>query len=194
MLEQDPSTSFLDNAISRTLGETYGNLSRRSFLSGLTRRLIGLTSVAVAAEVLPFLAAPVRAANPYEVETLCGLHGYKCATGNCTGGVMGRRWVQCCEAVRDSCPTKWSCCRYTDYCGPTELQHSGCTGVTPGGTSWCGPAPNTFYRCTDVQCAITSASLYATEQACKTGCMTQWAANYCADDPCWINPSLCEPI
>lgn len=185
MLEQDRSNSSLDRAISNNLGETYGNLSRRSFLSVLTRKLIGLTNVVVASEVLPFLAAPVGAAPQYEVEENCGLHGYICHTGNCSGGVIGRKWVQCCEAVHtDSCPSKWACCTYTDFCGPTELQYSGCTGVPPAGTSWCGPPPNTFYRCTSITCyGSPVASLYNTEQACKTACMNTHQSSYCADDP-----------
>lgn len=185
MLKQLRSNSSLDRTLAITLGEAYGNLSRRSFLSVLTRKLIGLTGVAVAAEVLPFMAAPVRAAPQYEIEDMCGLHGYRCDTGNCSGGVAGRRWVQCCEAIHtSSCPTKWACCSYLDYCGPSELQHSGCEGATPSGTSWCGPAPNIFYRCTLIECSsATPESLWNTQGACKTACMQQWQSSYCADDP-----------
>lgn len=179
-------SSSVDHAIANTLDEAYGNLTRRSFLSMVTRKLIGLTGVVVASEVLPFLAAPLKAAGQYEVEQDCGLHGYHCASGNCDGGTPGRKWVQCCPANHtDSCPTKWSCCTYLDYCGPVELEYSGCQGVEPGGTSWCGPAPNTFYRCTWAECPTDVGSLYNSEQQCKTACMNMHQSNYCADDPQW---------
>jgi hypothetical protein len=185
MLERDRSRSSLDKAIAHTLGAAYGNLSRRSFLSVLTRRLIGLTSVVVAAEVLPFLATPVKAAPQYVVDDRCGLHGYICGTGNCRSGVVGHKWVQCCEAAHytGACPSKWSCCQYTDYCGTEPLAHAGCTGFPPSGTSWCGSAPNTFYRCTKITCIENYNSMHDTHDACKTACMSANQATYCADDP-----------
>jgi hypothetical protein len=183
MLEDDRSSSPLDDAISKSLGDMYGNLSRRSFLSAVTRKLIGLTNVVVAAQVMPFLAPLAKAAPQYAVDERCGLHGYVCGPGNCQGGVVGHKWVQCCVADRDSCPSLYSCCQYTDYCGPEPLEYSGCDGVPPSGTSWCGPPPNRSYRCTRIVCSYQPSQMYVKEQDCKAACMSTHQATYCADDP-----------
>lgn len=147
----------VDRAVSRALDRRYANLSRRSFLSLLTRRLVGLTGIVVAAEVFPYLASTAHAAF-----SECGLHGWICGTGNCSGGTAGQTWVQCCELPQ--CPPKWKCCTYRDYCGTPPPNHpTNCQGVEPSGTLWCN---NGEYICTTIACA----GNYSSPSSCTSGC------------------------
>lgn len=147
-----PDQSPIDSVLSHALQSKYANLSRRAFLSAVTRRLIGLTGIAVATEVLPFL---VPAAQAQQHDPDCGLHGPKCDTGNCTkvGAEPMSRWVACCpKAV--GCTQKWQCCTYTDWCATTPRPYTptNCVGPAQSGTSWCSvPVPH--YWCTTSTCA-----------------------------------------
>jgi len=164
MSDPDPRPSggtSADQALSNVLARSYGNLTRRSFLSILTRRLIALAGVPLAAQVFPYFAGEARA------DIYCGLHGYLCGTGNCSGGSAGASWVQCCEAA--ACPPgTYMCCSYTDYCG-TRPQNwgAGCGGnYQQGSQAWCGQASG-VYICTSVTCSGGHPSLFSCQQNCE---------------------------
>jgi hypothetical protein len=161
----ESDSSRLDDALSKQLARTYGNLTRRSFFSMATRKVLKLAGIAVASEVLPYLATDARA----DVE--CGLHGYVCnPQTTCNGGTQGISWVQCCfnHACLPGSPgfDHWQCCAYTDYCGTRPANWgNGCSGPTPSGTAWCGEAPGQ-YICTTLQCMYSLSSQAACEQQC----------------------------
>lgn len=149
----------VDKALSATLKQRYGRLSRRSFFSLATRALIKVAGISVAAEVLPFLTSIAHA------DSNCGLHGWICGTGTCSGGTTGGsagRWAQCCDI---GCGV-WSCISYYDHCGTRPANWGqGCAGVTPSGPPWCGTAGGQ-YICTEVS----SSGNYSSLSACQTGC------------------------
>ena len=144
--EQDEST-VLDGALRDRLAQSYGNLSRRSFLAGLTRRVIALAGVMVAAEMLPM---------PARGQEECGRHGWKCGTGNCSaslnGAVQRDKWVQCCNSETDC--GKYLRCSFVDICRNSVqygfFEDSGCEGPN-GGMPWCGGMPYQFI-CTQSSC------------------------------------------
>ena len=158
------STAPLDAIVSRNLASRYGNLSRRSFLSGLTRKLIGLAGVSLAAEIFPYLASPAFADAPGGAGPNCGLHGNPCQ-GGCMGGSAAASWQQCCKV--NCC---YQCCTYTDFCNPPNTlpppgwPHN-CTG-TASGTLWCRPPTLTLYICTMTACS----GAYTTLSSCTSGC------------------------
>lgn len=151
--------SPVDKALSAKLKQRYGRLSRRSFFSLATRTLIQAAGITVAAEVMPFLASVAKA------DGYCGLHGWICGTGTCTGGASGGpagRWNQCCEI---GCGI-WGCIGYFDRCGTRPANWGvGCTGVQPSGQPWCGTAGGQ-YICTEVARSGTFGSL----SSCQAGC------------------------
>jgi hypothetical protein len=149
--------SSLDETVSNALAHTYGNLSRRSFLSFMTRKLIGLAGVVVASEVLPYLASDAFA------DAGCGLHGFPCS-GGCGGGGVGTSWVQCCPVGTGSM-CSYTCCRHTDYCGTQpEGWPEGCTGHAEG-IAWCGGSG--AYICTVSACSGTFGSVGMCSGACN---------------------------
>jgi hypothetical protein len=170
-----PSIAPIDTAVGRALQTQYANLSRRSFLSSLTRQVFGLVGVSLAAEVLPYLAAPAQAEGWGDGWTDCGLHGYVCdGTTTCSGsgGSLGASWVQCCE--KPLCPAFWKCCTYTDYCG-TRPQNwgTGCYGnYIAGAPAWCGGASGS-YLCTIYSCT-------PTEWLSLANCQAHCAGSSCA--------------
>jgi hypothetical protein len=148
--DESADRSPVDAAIANTLTRKFGMLSRRAFLSVATRKVLSLAGVAVASEVLPFLASDAYAAEP----TWCGLHGWICGTGNCSGGSRGvgasARWVQCCQT---GCGI-YQCISYWDRCSTTTPPPaSGCQGVSPpaGYPPWCGSDMSLKYVCTEVE-------------------------------------------
>jgi hypothetical protein len=152
-IRRQPEQSTIDTVLSRALHARYANLSRRAFVSMVTRKVVGLTGIALAAEVLPFMApvAHAQVSNPD-----CGLHGPKCNTGNCTnsGAQPVNRWVQCCPKLVKPCTQKYQCCTYTDWCATTPRPYnpSGCSGPGQSGTRWCSLFI-TNYWCTTVSCS-----------------------------------------
>jgi hypothetical protein len=160
----------VDEAISKTLSGRYGNLTRRGFLSGVSRSLLKLTGVTLAAQVLPFFPGKAQA-QAYGDD--CGLHGYTCGTGNCqqsSATVESWHWVQCCGYPVDPCTTAWQCRRYIDHCSNTFHSPSGCTGNMDGGTpSWCNwySASHPHYVCTT---SIATGPYYDNIESCKSGC------------------------
>ena len=144
--------SVLDITLSNALDSRYANLSRRAFVSAMTRKLIGLTGIALAAEVMPFMVprSHAQVEDPY-----CGLHGPLCGTGNChnTGAQAVNRWVACCPKLVPPCIQKYQCCTYTDWCATTDRPYTpnGC-GPAQSGTLWCSIFI-TKYWCTSVSCS-----------------------------------------
>lgn len=132
--------SALDRVVARNLASRYGNLTRRGFFSMATRKLVGLTGVALGVQMLPYLAEVARADN------YCGLHGTLCG-GACTAPTQGIFWVACCPT--DTCPVSYTFCTYTDYCAANPI--AGCVG---SGHTWCNP-DTLAYVCTMVGCAGT---------------------------------------
>jgi hypothetical protein len=152
----------VDAALERALSRRSANLSRRSFLSGMMRKLITLAGVPIAAQVFPYFARTAQA------NTLCGLHGYWCGFGTCTqaGTQPANAWVQCCDV--SSCPVSYRCCTYRDYCGqrPAGWGNGTCLGQPPSGSEWCGGTDGD-YVCTTVNCSATS---YSTLASCTLNC------------------------
>lgn len=141
--------SPVDRVVAKALGNTYGQLSRRAFLSKVTRKILSISGFVIGAEIIPFLASEAHA----DVWNRCGLHGWICGTGTCSGGTIGAKWIQCCPPPL--CPNLFQCCTYTDYCGTRPPGWgTGCDGATPSGTLWCGQAPG-LYICTEVSCSVT---------------------------------------
>lgn len=162
-----PASNAVDKVVSHALDNSFTNISRRSFLSLLTRKLIGLTGVAVAAEVFPYFVPRAEALVP----TDCGLHGWICTSGTpCNGGVVGNKWVQCCQ-VPVPCDWKYKCVSYVDYCGTRPGNWpNGCVGnFIDDAISWCGGAggPNAEYICTK---KIVHAPIYGTFAQCQSNC------------------------
>lgn len=159
----DEKASPLDAVLERVLARRYANLSRRSFLSVMTRKIITLAGVPVAAQVFPYFAPTARAS------TVCGLHGYLCDQGACisAGTTPANFWVQCCDV--SVCPVTYRCCIYRDYCGtrPPNWGNSTCLGSPPSGSEWCGAAPGE-YVCTTVNCPPTPT--YSDLASCALGC------------------------
>ncbi len=159
---EDEGTTRVEAALERALARRYANLSRRSFLSVMMRRIITLAGVPIAAQVFPYFA---RTAN---ANTLCGMHGYWCDHGACTsaGTTPANSWVQCCDVA--PCPVTYRCCTYKDYCGtrPPGWGNATCLGRPPSGSEWCGAAPGE-YVCTTVNCSPT---VYSDLTSCKLGC------------------------
>ena len=146
-----PDQSSIDSVVSNALHSRYAHLSRRAFMSVVTRKLIGLAGIGLAAEVLPF-AIPDAEAQIYNPN--CGLHGPKCGTGNCTnaGAQAVNRWVACCPKPV-GCTQKYACCTYTDWCSTSARPYTptGCVGPAQSGTLWCS-LYITKYWCTTVSC------------------------------------------
>ncbi len=148
--------SVADNTLSRALARRYGTLSRRSFLSVVSRKLVTLAGVPIAAQVFPYFASSAYAANED-----CGLHGRIC-TPTCTGGTNQLQWVQCC--ITQECPTKYKCCHYIDKCGTRWPTYpSGCSGDASG-TAWCSSGE---YICTILSCDV---STYGNLTTCQGFC------------------------
>jgi len=165
--DQRPEATSVEGAIRQRLRKKYGQLTRRSFLSAVTRKVFSLAGVGVAAQLLPYAAQEARAQS--SMGALCGLHGFFCnASSPCSGGTPGAAWVQCCQidVQAPPCPTVFTCCTYRDYCG-TRPQGwpNGCAGTYVGGTNWCGTAPGD-YLCTTINCALS----YQNFQACQNNC------------------------
>jgi hypothetical protein len=149
---ETPNQSAIDARLSRRLAKTYGTLSRRSFLSLLTRRVIGAAGVVLAAEVMPFWPNDAMAQS-----VNCGLHGTVCnATCSKTGDMLA--WTQCCEL---GCGA-WYCCSYFDVCGTLP---AGCNSGS--GTAWC--LNGQIYRCTIVECDTNHA--YSSAPECAGHCL-----------------------
>jgi hypothetical protein len=165
---ENPDAQGVDALLGRVLRDSYAPLSRRSFLSALTRKIFALAGVSLVSEVMPFLATEARAAD---APTWCGLHGWICESGTtCYGGTPRATWVQCCEIPTGTppCPMVYTCCRYTDYCAPTRPSNWGTDchiGKQPCGLPWCGESGG-MYLCTTVQCS----GNYSTFPQCANGC------------------------
>lgn len=171
-----------DRFLARKLASRTRLVSRRMFLSKLTRNVFAVAGVAIAAKAGLFeigrlqagsasqnLSAPpanvMAGPNPNPVPwEWCGLHGYVCSNTCNGGGVVtytsaGYGWVQCCQNPADS---KWHCCKYQDECSLTDPQNpnppdlrKGCQGIYPCGPMWCAMPPsgsNYYYVCTNVSC------------------------------------------
>jgi hypothetical protein len=162
--DQDDQQSALETTFARILSGRYGTLSRRSFLSAATRRIIALAGVPIVAQVFPYFAGTAKA------NTLCGLHGYWCGYGTCNtsaGAAIADAWVQCCDVA--PCPVTYRCCTYRDYCGTRPANWGNATCLGPGlgsGSTWCGATPGD-YVCTTVNCSPT---VFSTLSACATNC------------------------
>src|SRR5690606_35215237 len=70
--QENRDEAALDSVMRQMLVDNYGQLTRRSFLSRMTRKLFALTGVSLAAQVFPYFAPEAQAASP----TWCGLHGW----------------------------------------------------------------------------------------------------------------------
>lgn len=172
---EEREMSPLDDTLSRGLSSKFGNLSRRAFLSKLTRQIIGMTGVFVAAEFLPSIAL----ADPG-----CGRHGWACGAinGNCQTTVpratAHSSWVQCCEIA--GCPTQWVRCTYTDYCRTIQgapFAPFNCTGPNTG-ISWCNGDANTVeFICTEMSCQSPG---FTDRSACQSGWTNSPLHNPCA--------------
>lgn len=162
---KSPTTAF-DAAFSKALRKNYSQVTRRSFLSGLTRNIFSVAGIGVASQVLPFFA-PEAKAQDWTQGAYCGLHGKICvANTQCYGGVVGYAWSACCKIPISTppCPTVYVCCNYTDHCGDPLPNFNGCIGPEPSGQSWCGAFG--FYRCTTFTCGASYNSMYACQQNC----------------------------
>jgi hypothetical protein len=155
--EENADRTGTDSALSKALAKRYGKLTRRSFLSVVTRKLVTFAGVPLAAQVFPYFVSTAHAANEN-----CGLHGYICTAG-CTGGANQLMWVQCC--ITQECPTKYQCCKYIDKCGVRPAGWpGGCIGDADG-DAWCTSGE---YICTVTQCDFTK---YANLSSCQSGCI-----------------------
>lgn len=155
-IRQSPGATPLDEAIGTMLAGAYGNLSRRSFLSVITRKVMTLAGVALAARALPYLIPEAHA------NITCGLHGRICGTNhpNCHGGTKQLCWKQCCETAADTTQCSfWQCCVYSDYCG---TRPKGCEPFGSG-TPWCSDGD---YLCTTLDCSLVFESI----NTCATNC------------------------
>ena len=147
--------ALVDEAITGKLSKKYRDLSRRAFLSFLTRKAIAVAGVAVAAQALPFLVPVARA----QVST-CGLDGRTCASP-CTGGIAQDAWVACCQ-VGSGASCYFTCCFYTDLCQASLP--SGC-GSFGSGFPWCNGS--SLYVCTVIECS----GQYASQSLCQSDCV-----------------------
>jgi hypothetical protein len=169
-LERRGGDSGVDSAISRALAKPYRQMTRRSFLSGVTRKLFAAAGVGLAAEVFPFFVQDAQASGP----EYCGLHGVPCAeVGACNGGELGTSWVQCCPMPVSAppCPTIYRCCTYVDRCSTTTQPPQSCHG---SGTSWCR-SPTDFYWCTEVLCT----GEHNTLELCRSNCFPPGIGGFC---------------
>jgi hypothetical protein len=167
------SQAAIDQALGKVLRKRYGQLTRRSFLSGATRKLLSLAGVGIAAQVLPFFAKEANAQQSF-VGPTCGLHGPICSSVtlcNNAGAVPRLTWNACCQIPTSvpPCPMVYICCTYTDWCvlGPLTvppLWPNGCAGPPPSGVSWCGGIGT--YICTTFSCGAS----YNTWQDCSVNC------------------------
>jgi hypothetical protein len=169
--ENDPSV--LDGAVAKMLTTNYGQLTRRGFLSHVTRQLLNLAGVSVAAQVFPYFISDAEAVPGNQ----CGLHGRTCRAGTlCATGLPNTAaqaaWVQCCKV--EKCNTDYRCCTYTDWCG---LRPAGWPdGCDPhinnatGTSSWCTMGE---YVCTQTSCSATYGSLKTCTDNCSgSSCAT----------------------
>jgi hypothetical protein len=164
-----PGEQIVDRIISRYLARRYPALSRRSFLSMLTRQAIRVAGITVAAEVLPFLPSDAQAQS-----VGCGLHGYQCDwQTTCNSGDYGAVWVRCCEIP--SCVTYWFCVAYRDRCGTQPPDWgTNCHGnYVKGSDAWCG-AVEGDYICTDVTVQGMHTSQTSCNNSCKAGPVCAW--------------------
>lgn len=162
------SIAPVDIVVGRALQTRYANLSRRAFLSSLTRKVFGLAGIGLAPQVFPYFVPNARAAG-----MTCGLHGYDCDSATpCSGGSVGASWVQCC--ARPTCPATYKCCTYTDFCGTRASNWgTGCHGnYIQGAPAWCGNAPGQFI-CTSTVCGT---HIYGALSSCERDC----TGNSCA--------------
>jgi hypothetical protein len=161
----DREPGAVDIALGKLLQRNYGQITRRSFLSGLTRRAISVAGIGLASQVLPFMVPEAEAQVPGG-PTACGLHGYICS-GSCFGGSSKLSWSACCQIPVSAppCPQVWACCNYTDYCGTRPVGWPfGCQGPI-GGTSWCGGGGD--YICT----TMSSGATYSSQPDCQNHCL-----------------------
>lgn len=160
-----------ERAVAETLGRRYRSVSRRSFFSRVTRIAFAVAGVALL-DKSPLFAVPTehdRLEDAFDkVATWmdCGLNGYKCGSGACTGGTLGTgptaKWVACCKKAAND----YRCCEYADRCGTRPAGWpSGCDGVTPAGALWCGGASGE-YICTEISCSSTCSSTTAAGCSC----------------------------
>lgn len=161
----DPSS--IDLALAKALRGRYGQLTRRSFLSGVTRRMMALSGVTLAAQVFPYFVPEAHATG---VGVMCGNHGYYCGTGNCTiGGDAAPKnwWKACCsiQVTAPPCPTVYMCITYTDYCGTQPTGWPDHCGGVRSGTDWCSGMGD--YICT----TTTPGPSYSTPDDCTNNCL-----------------------
>jgi hypothetical protein len=176
-LPTDWTQAVIDVAMGKALRKTYGNVTRRSFLSGTTRKLLSLAGVGIAAQVFPFFAKDAKA--QFGTGATCGLHGPICVSGTpCSGGVPRLSWKACCQIPISAppCPTVYICCNYVDYCllapaSPPANWPIGCAGPPPSGVSWCGGVGT--YVCTSFSCGAS----YQSWGDCANYCMP--TASFC---------------
>lgn len=62
--QENRDEAALDSVMRQMLVDNYGQLTRRSFLSRMTRKLFALTGVSLAAQVFPYFAPEAQAASP----------------------------------------------------------------------------------------------------------------------------------
>lgn len=160
-----PEQARVDVVLGNWLQRQYGQITRRSFLTGLTRKAISLGGISLAAHVFPFLVPEARAQAG--TGALCGLHGYHCGSGTCHGGTAAFAWTACCQIPVSAppCPTIFACCSYLDFCG-TRPQGwpDGCAGPRAG-SSWCAATGD--YICTTSSCGAT----YQSSGECESYCL-----------------------
>jgi len=155
--QNKPMGATVDEAITGALAKTYRHLSRRAFLSSLTRKAIGLAGVAIAARALPLIVPEAQA----QIQSTCGLAGRLCG-GACQGGAAEQSWMQCCPgpAGPGECPY-YTCCSYQDLCAASRP--AGC-GALGGAVSWCSGTD--LYICTQFVCN----GFYENQSSCSVGC------------------------
>jgi hypothetical protein len=169
-----PANDFgeiVDQLVNKMLTTRFKHVSRRSFLSKLTRLAFGAAGVTVAARAALELrpaAAQVPPPPPNAPWASggwqgCGLNGFLCGTGSCTPPanlVGGGSWSKCC--FDPSCGF-WFSCTYNDMCGTVARTWNGsdCSGqgILYGATNWCTGTTlpdgtlSQKYWCTVVACS-----------------------------------------
>jgi hypothetical protein len=141
---QQAISAIVDAAIAKSLSTAYRDLSRRAFLSSLTRKAMAFAGVAVAAQALPFVIRDARA----QTQSTCGLTGRLCGSP-CTGGVGQLWWTACClggSGGGGQC-SYYTCCTYQDLCAASFP--AGCGRMGGGALAWCTSG---VYICTTVCC------------------------------------------
>lgn len=168
----------LDKIIAAELSRHSRFISRRAFLSRLSKGVLALAGVSIAATIGLYEVPSAEAFEPPPAWEQCGLHGYYCSP-TCNGGTssLGYGWVQCCENPSTS---QWYCCAYSDQCSATPVTVSGCKGTQPCGPKWYANPGSVYYICTNASCSPTG---YASIADCVCN-FTPGEGDDCASENC----------